>query len=59
MSKIIEKPDWSTALLKNGGKLIGSANYHLELLRTENIYSKWKKDFYKAHNIASLLKKIK
>lgn len=59
MSKVIENKDWSANLLKNGGKLKGSAKYHLELLQTKSVYAKLKKDFYKAHNITSLVEKIK
>lgn len=59
MSKVIENANWSSDLLKNGGKLKGSAEYHLGLLRTDHVYDKLKKDFYKAHNITSLLEKIK
>lgn len=51
--------DWSIKLLKNGGKLVGSAKYHFEMLQTENVYEKLKLDFYKAHDITSLLEKIK
>ncbi len=59
MSTAIENTDWSKKLLKNGGKLKGSAKYHLQLLQTDSVYDKLKKDFYLAHNITSLIEKIK
>ena len=59
MSKTSENTDWCAVLLENGGRLKGSANYHLELLQMTNVYDKWKKDFYKVHNISTLLENIK
>ena len=58
MNKEKSNTDWSVKLLENGGKLVGSSNYHFELLQVGNVYEKIKKEFYLVHNIYSLMKKI-
>lgn len=54
-----EENDWVKNLLKDGGVIKGSVEYNLKMFQVNNPYVKFKEEFYIAHDIINLLKKIK